>query len=68
MKHVREGQQWGAWVVKLDGRSQSFLSNGRGHPELDRLYTPLVPNPRHYTDYSHDLIPGAIDQLVRILN
>lgn len=67
MMHVREGHQWGAWVVSLDGKSCTFKSNGRGYPELDRLYKPKISNPKHYTDYSNDLVPGALETLLRML-
>ena len=67
MTHTREGHQWGAWVVMLDGKMRTFLSNGRGYPDLDRLYRPNVPDPQHYTDYSRDLVPGAIEKLVGML-
>ncbi len=67
MVHVREGYQWGAWIVTVDGKTGTFLSNGRGYPDLDRLYKPQVANPQHYTDYSNDLVPGAIQTLVGML-
>jgi hypothetical protein len=67
MVHVREGHQWGAWVITLDGKTGTFLSNGRGYPDLDRLYRPKVSDPQHYTDYSNDLVPGAIEKLISLL-
>ena len=67
MAHVREGHQWGAWIVTLNGKSRAFESNGRGYPELDRLYKPRVPNPEHYTDYERTLNPGAINILIAML-
>ncbi len=67
MVHARKGYQWGAWIVTLDGKTGTFLSNGRGYPDLDRLYKPKVANPQHYTDYSNDLVPGAIEKLVAML-
>jgi hypothetical protein len=67
MVHARKGYQWGAWIVTLDGKIGTFLSNGRGYPDLDRLYEPKVANPQHYTDYSNDLVPGAIQKLVAML-
>ena len=67
MIHVREGYEWGAWIIKLNGKTRRFLSNGRGYPELDRLYMPKVPNPQHYRDYTNELVPGAIDTLIAML-
>jgi hypothetical protein len=67
MVAVRKGHQWCAWTITLDGKTRTFESNGRGYPELDRLYVPKAPNPTHYTDYSHTLQPGAIDALVSML-
>ncbi len=59
----------GVWIVKLDGKKRVFESNDNGYPELDRLYVPKpeIKNPQHYTDYSQELIPGAIDKLVAML-
>jgi hypothetical protein len=68
MVHVRKGYQWGAWIVSLNGKSRTFLSNGRGYPELDRLYEPDVHPPMHYRDYSRRLVPGAIENLVAMLD
>jgi hypothetical protein len=67
MVHVREGHQWGAWIVTLDGKSGTFLSNGSGYPDLDRLYKPKVDNPQHYRDYSNELVTGAIEKFIRML-
>ncbi len=67
MVHVREGHQWGVWIVSLNGKSRAFESNGRGYPELDRLYRPRVQYPQHYSDYHRILIPDAIDTLIAML-
>jgi hypothetical protein len=68
MMHARNGYEWGAWIVTLGGKTGTFLSNGRGYPDLDRLYRPNVTKPEHYLDYSRDLVPGAIEELVAMLN
>jgi hypothetical protein len=70
MTHVRKGYQWGAWVVRLDGKTATFLSNGRGYPDLDKLYKPKpeVEHPDHYTHYSNELQAGAVDRLIGMLN
>jgi hypothetical protein len=59
----------GVWIVKLDGKKRVFESNDNGYPELDMLYVPGpgVTRPKHYTDNSQELIPGAIDKLMAIL-
>jgi len=67
MTHVREGFQWGPWIITLDGRTRTFLSNGRGYPELDKLYRPKIANPQHYTDYTDELVPGTVNMLLQML-
>jgi hypothetical protein len=67
MTFVREGYQWGAWVVTLHGKTKVFESNGNGYPELDSLYVPKVTNPEHYCDYTNVLVNGAIERLVAML-
>jgi len=64
----RSGSTHGTWVVRLKGKSAYFDSNGRGFPDLDRLYVPRVSHPRHYTDYSNELVPGALEKLIRMLS
>ena len=69
MYFLRHGARWGAWEVRLDGQYGRFESNGSGFPKLDRLYVPEpeVDNPRHWKDYSSSLVPGAINELLRML-
>jgi hypothetical protein len=69
MIHVRRGYQYGAWIVTLNGKQKTFLSNGSGYPELDRLYVPKagITRPEHYRDYEHELVPGAIERLIGML-
>lgn len=65
MQHERAGwPRGGAWIVQLGDKEQTFLSNGKGFPELDQLYEPKVPKPTHYRDYTTTLIPRAIEKLV----
>ena len=69
MIHVKKGYLWGAWEVTLAGKKRTFRSNGRGYPDLDKLYKPKpeVQNPQHYTDYSDELVTGAIATLIGML-
>ncbi len=66
MLFVKQGHQWGAWIVTLRGKRKTFRSNGSGFPELDRLYVPKpdVSNPNHWRDYSLKLIDGAWDKFL----
>lgn len=63
MFHEKKGHpRGGAWVVLLRGIRREIKSNQAGFPEMDRLYVPNVPCPKHYSDYSSDLIAGAREQ------
>jgi hypothetical protein len=64
MTFQQAGWRRGAWIVRLGGRERAFVSSGRGFPELDSLYVPMVPNPSHWEDYTTTLVLGAIDKLV----
>ena len=64
MTFEREGSPTGAWVCTLYGRQRVFHSNGRGFPELNKLYVPKVPNPRHWRDYTTRLVEGALPQFL----
>lgn len=66
MAFLRGGSRWGAWEVHLLGRAGRFESNGRGFPELDCLYAPgpHVKHPTHWSDYSSELVEGAMDKLM----
>ena len=65
--YVRKGYRWGAWVVRLGGKEAVFPAEGnQSFKLLDQLHVPKpgIANPRHWYDYSHKLVPGAIDKLV----
>lgn len=66
----RTGYRHGAWIVTLDGKRVEFVSDGNGFRELDRLYVtkPGITKPEHYTDYTEELVSGAIGKLVAMLN
>jgi hypothetical protein len=62
----KKGHQGGAWIVTLGNKQEVFPSNGRGFPNLDRLYTP-DPDLTHHSHWKHYVQPpikGAIDKLV----
>jgi hypothetical protein len=67
MTYSRAGIPGGVWIIQLDGKVGRFESNGRGFPELDRLYVPLVDNPSRWDDYSKTTIPGAAEKLIALL-
>lgn len=60
MKYEKEGYEFGAWVIRLGGKTTVIESPGMGaFPKLDRLYVPRVPNPRGWDDYEDQLVPDA---------
>ena len=69
MFHQRSGYQWGAWIVRLNGKERVFRSNGSGYPELERLYQ-LKPNAKlnHWSDFTNTLLPGAREKLVDLIS
>lgn len=68
MTYERKGYRYGAWVIKIDENSVIIEASGnQSFPELDRLYVPRVPNPRHWDDYLDELVPGAEAQLLSML-
>jgi hypothetical protein len=69
MRHEKQGMpQGGAWLVEIPGHSvKSFESNGAGFPPLDRLYVPKRPDPTHYRDYTCELLPGARERWIAML-
>lgn len=68
MVYEREGFRHGAWVIKVGERSVIVEADGnRSFPQLDRLYVPLVPDPRHWDDYSDELVSDAEPQLLSML-
>jgi hypothetical protein len=68
MVYEREGHRHGAWVIKIGERSVTIEAGGnRSFPQLDRLYIPRVQDPRHWDDYSDELVPDAETQLLPML-
>lgn len=68
MTYEREGYQHGAWVIRIGERSVIIEAGGnQSFPELDRLYVPRSPNPRHWDDYLDELVPNAEAQLLSML-
>ncbi len=64
MKYEREGYEFGAWVIRLGGKTTVIEAPGIGSfPKLDRLYIPRVANPRGYADYTNQLVPNAEEKL-----
>ena len=68
MTYERKNYRYGAWLIKIGERSVIIEASGnRSFPELDRLYVPRVPNPRHWDDYLDELVPDAEEQLLSML-
>ena len=68
MVYEREGYRHGAWVIRIGEKSVTIEAGGdRSFPQLDRLYVPRVPDPRHWDDYSDELVPDAETQLLSML-
>ena len=60
MKYEREGYEFGAWEIRVDGKTTVIEAPGVGSfPKLDRLYVPRVKNPRGWEDYDDELVPDA---------
>jgi hypothetical protein len=68
MVYERGGYRHGAWVIKIGEKSVTIEAGGnRSFPQLDCLYVPRVPDPRHWDDYSDELVPDAETQLLSML-
>jgi hypothetical protein len=68
MTYEREGYRYGAWVIRIGESSVIVEASGnQSFPELDRLYVPQVPNPRHWDDYLDELVPNVETQLLSML-
>jgi hypothetical protein len=68
MTYERKGYRHGAWVIRIGESSVTIEAGGnRSFPELDRLYVPRVPDPRHWDDYLDELVPDAETQLLSML-
>jgi hypothetical protein len=65
MVYQREGYRHGAWVIRIGENSVTIEGGGnRSFPQLDRLHVQRVPEPRHWDDYSDELVPDAETQLL----
>lgn len=68
MIYQREGYRHGAWVIRIGENSVTIEAGGnRSFLQLDRLHVPRVPDPRHWDDYSDELVPDAETQLLFML-
>ncbi len=68
MIYERKGYRHGAWIIRIGEKSVTSEAGGnRSFPELDRLYVSRVPHPRHWNDYSAELVPDAEAQLLSVL-
>lgn len=69
MKFVREGYQYGAWIITLNEKVHIARSNGSGYPDLDQLYVPKPGdvNLNDYRNYSTTLKLDAWEQLRQLI-
>lgn len=57
MTYERKGYRYGAWVIRIGESSVTIQAGGnRSFPELDGLYIPRVPEPKHWDDYLDELV------------
>lgn len=69
MVYEHEGYRHGAWVVRIGDQSVIFEASGnQWFPFLDELHVPLRRYPKHYGDYSGDLVPDAEERLLSLLH
>lgn len=68
MDFVREGYQYGAWIISWNGKEHIALSNGSGYPDLDTLYVPKSGdvNLNDYRSYTTTLKPDAWERLQKL--
>ena len=68
MVYQREGYRYGAWIVRINERVLVAEATGnRSFPDLDGLHVPKNAIPRHWDDYSTELLPAAEELLMRLL-
>jgi len=68
MEYHRKGYRYGAWIIRIDGKKAEALATGnRSFPDLDGLHIPKHSNPKHWDDYSTDLLPDAEQRLRSML-
>lgn len=68
MVYQREGYRHGAWVIRIGDNSVTIEAGGnRSFPQLNGLHVPRVPDPRHWDDYSDELVSDAETQLLSML-
>ena len=69
MVYEREGYTHGAWVIKVAGKQDAIVAEGNASfPRLDGLYVPATPQPRHWDDYTADLVSDAEARLLALLH
>lgn len=70
MEFVREGYQYGAWIITLNDKVHIALSNGSGFPDLDQLYVPKPGDDdidlNNYRNYTTTLKSDAQERLLRL--
>lgn len=70
MRYQREGYQWGAWIIEVNGKLTPLLSTGSGYPDLDQLYElkPGATNLNNWRSYTTTLKPNALEILKQVLS
>jgi len=68
MTYERKGYRYGAWAIRIGESSVTIEAGGnRSFPELDGLYIPRVPEPKHWDDYLDELVSDAETRLLAML-
>jgi len=58
MVYEREGYLHGTWMIKIGENRLTIEAGGKqSFSQLDRLYVQRVSDPRHWDDYSDELLP-----------
>jgi hypothetical protein len=68
MVYQRRGYRWGAWIITIGDKQITLPASGdRSFPEIDSLHVSQCANPKHWDDYSKELLPDAKRRLLRLL-
>ena len=68
MVYERKGYRYGAWVIRIGENAWSSKRGATSRSHNSTVcYVPLVPDPKHWDDYSDELVPDAETQLLSML-
>ena len=58
----------GAWIIHYKDKGRVFPSGGRKFPGIDELHVSKVIDPKTWDDYKDELVDGAWEKLLRLLD